>query len=315
MMSAGMTVTVLIAAYNAAPFLHRAVHSALNQTVSVLEVLVVDDASEDDTACTARLLSMADHRVRLIALPQNGGPSKARNAGLDQARGDWVAVLDADDAFLPDRLERMLKVAQATRADIVLDNFSWYDPATRTVGGPGIPASRDVEHVDVYRFAAQARPFTDQADWGLLKPLFRRHFLTEHGLRYPEFSRHGEDYLFALSILLAGGRCTLIRTPGYLYTHRSSGMSRTLVDYDSMATHTTRLAHQPQISADRKLRRLLCARSRAIHRLAVEHRIRLIRDQRRITPILRLALTQPRGLAAAVLRIGWRKARSSFSLF
>src|SRR5579859_6471888 len=102
---AGSSVTVLIPAYNAGPFLHRAVGSALDQTHPPLEVIVVDDGSTDDTADVAQRLALADPRVRVIRLPENGGPAKARNAGLDLARGEWVAVLDADDAYMHARLE------------------------------------------------------------------------------------------------------------------------------------------------------------------------------------------------------------------
>ena len=125
-----MSVTVLIAAYNAAPFLDRAVLSALDQTHPPTEVLIVDDASSDDTRSVAQEMSRREPRIRVVGLDHNGGPAKARNIGIDEARGDWIAILDADDAFLPERLERLTNAASLTGADVLLDNFAWYRPAS-----------------------------------------------------------------------------------------------------------------------------------------------------------------------------------------
>ena len=69
-------------------------------------MLTVDDGSRDNTAEVARELALAYPSVHLVVLHENGGPAKARNAGLDLAREEWVVVLDADDAFMPERLER-----------------------------------------------------------------------------------------------------------------------------------------------------------------------------------------------------------------
>src|SRR5713101_7940146 len=112
--------SVLIAANNTQTVVQHAMQSEPEQTVPVLEVLIVDDASTDGTVGVVKELAAADGRIRLVSLPQNGGPSVARNAGLDLARGQWIVVLDADDAMLPDRLAGMLKVAAASEADIVV---------------------------------------------------------------------------------------------------------------------------------------------------------------------------------------------------
>ena len=83
--SGNPTVSVLIAAYNASRFLRRAVQSALAQTLAPLEVLIVDDASTDDTRVVANALAAEDSRVRILTLPVNSGPAAARNVGLNAA--------------------------------------------------------------------------------------------------------------------------------------------------------------------------------------------------------------------------------------
>ena len=96
------TVSVIIPAYNAEPFVRDTVLSALNQTYTDLEVIVVDDGSKDGTV--ARLSEFGD-RIR-VHQQTNSGVSKARNAGVQLARGEWVAFLDADDLWAPNKLER-----------------------------------------------------------------------------------------------------------------------------------------------------------------------------------------------------------------
>src|SRR4051794_8106307 len=103
-------ISVITPAYNAAGFIQRAIDSALGQEGVAVEMVVADDGSQDDTLATVRALGERDPRVRAVALEANGGPSKARNAALDAAGGEWVAILDADDAILPGRLRHMLAV-------------------------------------------------------------------------------------------------------------------------------------------------------------------------------------------------------------
>jgi succinoglycan biosynthesis protein ExoO len=268
------TVTVLIAAYNAEGFLRRAVLSALTQTVPVLEVLIVDDASTDGTAGVVKELAAADDRIRLESLPKNGGPSVARNAGLDRARGQWIVVLDADDAMLPDRLEGMLRVAAASEADIVVDNLRYYVPASNTAGPP-VLEERDggFEVVALQDFLSKARPLNPETDWGLLHPMFRRAFLDSKGLRYPIRSRHGEDFLLLVEAFLQGARYVLSRSAGYLYTGRESGLSRTTVNYPLMWEHTEALMSDPRIAGNALLVERLRERAAALKRLVTEKQL------------------------------------------
>ena len=92
-------VSVVIPAYNAGRFIREAVGSALSQTYLHLEVIVVDDGSPQPVA---QIVEADPARVRYVWKP-NGGPASARNAGLRHARGTYVAFLDADEAWEPER--------------------------------------------------------------------------------------------------------------------------------------------------------------------------------------------------------------------
>lgn len=105
-MSRAPRVSVIVPTYRSQATIERALESACAQTLAPLEVIVVDDASDDGTRDVVERLAKGRPLVRLVALAENGGPSAARNAGLADARGELVAFLDADDEWLPTKLER-----------------------------------------------------------------------------------------------------------------------------------------------------------------------------------------------------------------
>src|SRR5262245_23003010 len=95
-------ISVIIPTYNSARFVIDAVESALAQSYPSLEVIVVDDGSSDDTQ---ERLGPWEGRIKYFYQP-NSGPAKARNRGIKEARGDLIAFLDADDQWLPEKLNK-----------------------------------------------------------------------------------------------------------------------------------------------------------------------------------------------------------------
>lgn len=106
-------ISVVMPAYNAARYIGQAIDSLLNQTYKDFELLVIDDCSTDDTVEIVKAYAAKDPRVRLIQQPANGGVSVARNTGFQEAKYPWVALLDADDIALPDRLEKQVKAIES----------------------------------------------------------------------------------------------------------------------------------------------------------------------------------------------------------
>jgi len=109
-----MKISVIIPCYNAAEHLPRSVHSVKKQGIDGTEVIVVDDASNDATVAVAERLRTELPNLRIIVQPVNGGAAKARNAGLQQARGQYICFLDADDAYGDGVFERVLAVLDET---------------------------------------------------------------------------------------------------------------------------------------------------------------------------------------------------------
>ena len=103
-----MLVSVVIPTYNRADFVERAVYSVLSQTYPNLEVIIVDDASTDDTQGRIKALQQVDHRIQYFRHESNRGAQAARNTGIQAAQGGYIAFLDSDNEWLPRKLERQM---------------------------------------------------------------------------------------------------------------------------------------------------------------------------------------------------------------
>ena len=99
-------VSVIVPTYNRGHLLREAVDSVVRQTIPVWELIVVDDGSTDDSP--AQLEALHDARIRVVAMAHSGSPARARNVGIGLARGQWIAFLDSDDVWLPEKLELQL---------------------------------------------------------------------------------------------------------------------------------------------------------------------------------------------------------------
>lgn len=111
-------------AYNAAAFIEAALESALGQTYSRLEILVVDDGSQDNTAALVEAIARRDARVCLLR-QRNAGVAAARNLAIEEAKGEFIAPLDADDIWMPDKIERQVAAMMqgGPRVGLV---YSWW---------------------------------------------------------------------------------------------------------------------------------------------------------------------------------------------
>ncbi len=114
-----MKVSVIVPVYNAERYLEKCIDSVLLQSHKNLELILVDDCSTDSSYTSALKYAENDFRVKVIKMSQNGGPSKARNKGIEEASGEWVMFLDSDDWLDKKCIEKMLRLAKKHEANLV----------------------------------------------------------------------------------------------------------------------------------------------------------------------------------------------------
>jgi teichuronic acid biosynthesis glycosyltransferase TuaG len=131
-------VSIVTPAFRAERFVGETIRSAQAQTCPDFEMLVVDDCSPDGTASVVAAIAEHDARIRLLRHERNGGPAAARNTALAAARGRFIAFLDGDDLWLPEKLERQVQFMAATRAAVSYTGYRRIDAAGRPVS-PVIP--------------------------------------------------------------------------------------------------------------------------------------------------------------------------------
>jgi glycosyltransferase involved in cell wall biosynthesis len=263
--------SVVIPAFNAAQYIEAAIASATQQEGCSLEVIVVDDRSADDTRDRVARMAATDPRITLLALPVNGGPSVARNAGIAAARGRWIALLDADDSFLPGRLATLVALAEEQGADLVADNLMLVDQASGSAAPmmePGfLPAPRAI---DLPEFIARniSAPDAPRTNYGFLKPLMRRDFLIAKGLRYDEQVRFAEDFALYVDCLRAGARWWLHPEPMYRYLVRPDSLTQvqTTGDLDRLRRRQRHLLAEARRAGDRGFATLIRRHLRNVDR-------------------------------------------------
>ena len=112
------TVSVIMPAYNAESTLMRAVLSVIHQTFTDWQLLIIDDASTDNTLSIAKKISAEDLRISVVSSRVNQGAAASRNKGIQQCKGAYVAFIDSDDIWCPEKLDRQLKLITKTGADL-----------------------------------------------------------------------------------------------------------------------------------------------------------------------------------------------------
>ena len=224
-------VTVIVPAWNAEATLERAVDSALAQIDVRVEVIIIDDASSDNTLKIAKELAAADPRVTVIAQQVNQGPAKARNVGLAHAKGAFVTPLDSDDFMEAGRLATLLALANKENWDFVADDLWQIDDgfpvnttSRRRLFSDDVLGEVPINLAD-FVHGNMSKKHGGRREIGFLKPLMRRSFLDAQDLRYREDMRLGEDYDFYARALLRGGRFCLTDPAGYIAVVRAGSLS------------------------------------------------------------------------------------------
>lgn len=180
-------ISVVIPCYNAAPFLRESIESVLRQTLSPLEIIVVDDGSTDESAAVAEAYGAP---VRVLR-QENQGESVARNRGIEESRGEWIAYLDADDIWETRKLE--LQVATLGQSDIVLVHTGWYCFGDKE----GIDSENALSMDGHYELETMLNEGVVLPSSAMVR--------ADLSVRFPTWTRHGEDVIYFAELSMLGG--------------------------------------------------------------------------------------------------------------
>ncbi|MFN3610383.1 MAG: glycosyltransferase family 2 protein [Hyphomonas sp.] len=225
-------VSIVMPAYKSADFIGLAIASVRAQTLQDWELIIVDDCSPDDTAAAAMKAAGGDPRIKLVRAEQNGGVARARNLGNSHATGEWIAVLDSDDAFEPARLETLVAAGEKAGLDLVADDMLLV-PFEDLFGGGAAYLGHGAETLSGLDLAAWLdgnRAGIRTPVLGYLKPMVRRAFLLRQNVAYLPELRVAEDCWFVADLLASGARFGLHPAPLYRYAIRPASLSRTRGD-------------------------------------------------------------------------------------
>ncbi len=208
----GAPVSVVIPCFRCARTIDDAIASIRSQTLRPTEVLLVEDGSGDDTLANLHRIA-AEHEagwIKVIALPANGGPSGARNAGWEQADQPYIAFLDADDSWAPRKLELQMAALEADSAIVLIAHRMVVRPR-----GTVVPESRTPSRARIV---------------GRHRLLFHNPFPTasvvlrrDLPFRFDRDVWHSEDYLLWSQIVFSGYRCAKIDQVLAIWNEREKG--------------------------------------------------------------------------------------------
>lgn len=209
-------VSVVMPVYNSAATLGASIRSVLTQTHGDLELLVTDDKSSDDSMNLLTEFARQDGRVLPESAPERGGAGRARNLAMERAKGDYIAFLDSDDMWLPEKLERQLDFA--AKGDAPLTFTSYYkvdadyegESVDFTPNGRVVPARAHVDY----------RAMLPQDHIGALTAMYDRGVLGTRLM--PEMPKR-QDYALWLSIMRDGFDARGLSEPLAVYRAQRAG--------------------------------------------------------------------------------------------
>lgn len=204
-------ISIIMAAYNAEKTIEQAINSVLNQTYPNFELLVVNDCSTDKTAALVEAVAKKDNRVRLISNKKNSGVSYTRKHGLEETRGEWIAILDSDDAWKPEKLEKQINLQKKTNADLLFTGSAFMDADGKPIDWY-LAAPAEV----TYRQLLKQNVLSNSSAL-VRKELYAKYYAVGDGMH--------EDFALWLNILKDGRKAYGVDEPLLIYRIAKSSKS------------------------------------------------------------------------------------------
>lgn len=210
--------SIIMPAYNSSETIERAIRSVFNQSYTNWELVIVDDGSKDDTYAIANKMSEINSRIKVLQ-QSNSGPGIARNNAIDNATGDYIAFLDADDYWDESFLARVYERIRNNKSDVVFYDLICEDQFGKTIAVHKLSRFSKYNKDRIIR--AQ---MTGILEWGMVKVIKRR-IIHENKIMFSERS-NGEEAIFSFDVLRNAKIIDFIDVPVYHYTYSSVGQHK-----------------------------------------------------------------------------------------
>lgn len=247
-------ISVIVPVYNAAPFLSKCVESILAQQVEELELILIDDGSKDNSLAICEEYAAQDSRIKVISKP-NGGASSARNCGLDNATGEWVTFVDADDWLSNDAFVTCLPY---------MEEYEIIRFATLDILANGRTHHRRLRYASNKDEAFRQVVGHDTVK-GISGNLYRRRIFEENGIRFDTSLVYGEDW-WALAQAMYHSKSvkTISNLYGYMYNRTNETSCSNTISGDKLIQSLVvvkRLGELVGKGYERELKRSRCYRT------------------------------------------------------
>lgn len=206
----GKKVSVIIPVYNAAQYLERCLDSVINQTLKDIEIICINDCSTDNSLEILEEYASKDNRIKIIDFKENKGVAAARNAGINEAQGEYIGFVDPDDYIDSDFYAQLYKKAYETKADIVKGNDInvVYCDGTKKM----LPQNESIKEHKI-NFWVQ---FTTA--------IFKKDFLIKNNIEFPEEMNVCEDIVFVTKSAILTNLIEIVPNANYYYIRRDDSL-------------------------------------------------------------------------------------------
>lgn len=213
-------ISIVIPMFNVERYIRTCIESILAQSFKNFELIIIDDCSTDRSAEIVR--SFKDPRIRFFQLAQNSGAGKSINDGIKTSRGEFVYVMDSDDAIMPETLQTLLDAAEKFDADVI-HMSRYYRPRVENFRmGEKVPI--DVVREKNPQLGLQTQTvqeilsrFIEDTFYPMWLNFYRGSFLRDRKILPPEFKDGSHDFFFLLATKLTAKRFVKIERPLYIY--------------------------------------------------------------------------------------------------
>lgn len=221
------TISAIVPIYNREKYIGKCLDSIISQTYKNIEIICIDDCSNDNSLEMLRRYEANDSRIKTIALKKNSGVSNARNVGIENATGDFLAFIDSDDTIDKNMFSEMLKIANKTEADIILSDLDMFNGNKKQNMKISLEPFKLYSQNEIKNDILPRFTYEGNDNLGLFAfstKLYRRDIIIKNNIRFDTSIAYEEDKLFVIEVFANCNSLYYIPKAYYKYDTSSGGL-------------------------------------------------------------------------------------------